>query len=67
MISRSDTVNLANMPVSSEAPFGENLPAGAEKLVGLFPYEDSSSAKNNWKVSVFEKTPPVRPGHIRWQ
>lgn len=47
------------MPVSTEAPFGEHLPTGAKMLVGLFPYEDPSRAKNEWKVTTFEKTPLV--------
>lgn len=57
MISRGDTVNLSNMPVATETAFGEDLPTGAKKLVELYPYEDPSKAKNEWKVTVFEKTP----------
>jgi aminopeptidase 2 len=60
LVSKSDTVNLSNMPVASETPHGESLPTGAKNLARLFPYEDESAAKNEWKVTVFEKSPPVR-------
>ncbi|KAF9504838.1 hypothetical protein BS47DRAFT_1438322 [Hydnum rufescens UP504] len=44
LISRSDTVSLSNMPASSEVPHGSN---------------NSPGAQNEWKVTVFEKTPPM--------
>jgi aminopeptidase 2 len=49
------------MPATSENPHGINVPAGAAKLVELYPFENPLSAQNEWKVTVFEKTPPVCP------
>lgn len=47
------------MPAASEGPYGEIIPTGPKMLVRLFPYADPSKAKNEWKITTFEKTPPV--------
>jgi aminopeptidase 2 len=60
MISRSETVNLGNMPAVSEVPHGKSVPVGVTKLTELYPFENEASAQNEWKVTTFEKTPPVR-------
>ncbi|KAF8311309.1 hypothetical protein DL93DRAFT_2229778 [Clavulina sp. PMI_390] len=62
LISRSETTSLSNMPATSEHPYnasGEGLPAGAKMLVSLYPHADPSKAANEWKVTTFEKSPPM--------
>ncbi|KAF8325549.1 uncharacterized protein EI90DRAFT_2931912 [Cantharellus anzutake] len=59
LISRSDTVNLSNMPSISEIPLisGQNAsdePVGVKGLREVFGTDGEG-----WKVTVFEKTPKV--------
>ena len=69
MISRSDTVNLSNMPVVSEKPFAETSESEKDgkaigKLAKMFSLKSettSSDATKGWKITRFEKTPLVRP------
>lgn len=48
------------MPVLSESPHEKDVLAGSSRLAELYPFKDASVASNEWKVTSFEKTPPVR-------
>ncbi|OAX41307.1 hypothetical protein K503DRAFT_848469 [Rhizopogon vinicolor AM-OR11-026] len=61
MISRNDTVNLSNMPITSEEiykPKATNVEdPSLEALFSKLTAEDSPEAR--WKISKFETTPPM--------
>lgn len=67
LISREDTVSLSNMPAISEKPFIENevsddKKGGVSKLVKMkmkTKVEGSTVNTKGWKITAFEKTPPV--------
>lgn len=58
MISRADTTNLSNMPVLSEGPY---VPTEAEEGIGKLTklFAKLSMEGKDWKVTKFDKTPPV--------
>lgn len=63
MISRTDTVNLSNMPASSEKIYQpeeqtQGTPLG-KWLAGL-----TNEPKDKWKITKFETTPPVSLFHF---
>ncbi|KAG8910494.1 Aminopeptidase 2 mitochondrial, partial [Tulasnella sp. 408] len=69
MISRADTVNLSNMPVTSEKPFldaassseSDKGPQNLDKLAKMFSLKSEDTTGDTvgrgWKVTKFERTP----------
>lgn len=72
MISREDTVSLSNMSATSEKPFiegeiSESEKGGVGKLVKMkmkTKVEGSTLNKKGWKITTFEKSPPVSALHV---
>jgi aminopeptidase 2 len=68
LISREDTVSLSNMPATNEKPFvesevSESDKGGVGKLVKMkmkTKVEGAAVNKKGWKITTFEKSPPVR-------
>ncbi|KAG9049074.1 Aminopeptidase 2 mitochondrial [Tulasnella sp. UAMH 9824] len=68
MISRADTVNLSNMPITSEKPFldatsseSDKGPQNLGELAKMLSLESEGTAGNavgkGWKITKFERTP----------
>lgn len=74
MISRADTVNLSNMPITSEKPFidsgatfsseSDKGPQNLGKLAKMFSLKSEDTTGDTvgrgWKITKFERTPLVR-------
>lgn len=61
MISRTDTVNLSNMPSESEKPF---IQAEAEELEVVMASLSLNDVKG-WKITKFQETPIVSSAPCR--
>jgi hypothetical protein len=57
MISRSDTINISNMPVASEHDLASADPSQYKDALSMFA--DANAAKG-WKQTTFQATPLVR-------
>lgn len=68
LISRQDTVSLSNMPATEEYPLTQTVDEDADTSLGrlkrilasLSANEPTEKSSTGWKVTKFEKSPPVR-------
>jgi len=60
MISRSNTVSLSNMPVVSEKVYSTGADPVDDSLASSFAALSIGEVNNQWKITRFEKSPPVR-------
>ena len=60
MISRSNTVNLSNMPVASEKVYSTGADPVDDSLASSFAALSIGEVNDQWKITRFEKSPPVR-------
>ena len=59
MISRANTVNLSNMPVQSEKTFFAGKDSSDDSLVSSLSALHIGEVNDQWKITHFEKSPPV--------
>jgi aminopeptidase 2 len=59
MISRPDTVNLSNMPVASEKVYSTGMNSADDSLASSIAALSIGEVNNQWKITRFEKSPPV--------
>ena len=60
MISRSNTVNLSNMPVKSEKVYSASTDSPDDSLASSLASLHIGEVSDQWKITHFEKSPPVR-------
>ena len=60
MISRSNTVNLSNMPVESEKVYSTGVNSNDDTLASSLSALSIGEVNDQWKITRFEKSPPVR-------
>ena len=60
MISRANTVNLSNMPVVSEKVYSIGTNSADDSLASSLATLSISEINDQWKITRFEKSPPVR-------
>lgn len=60
MISRANTVNLSNMPVKSEGIYSAGMDSFVDSLASSLAALRIGEVKDQWKITHFEKSPPVR-------
>jgi aminopeptidase 2 len=60
MVSRSNTVNLSNMAVTSEEVYKQGSNIDDDALVSKLSALSIGSVTDLWKITRFETTPPVR-------
>ena len=60
MISRANTVNLSNMPVQSEKLYSTDMDSSDGSLISYLTSLRIGEASDQWKITRFEKSPPVR-------
>ena len=60
MISRANTVNLSNMPVISEEGYPASTGPSDDYLASSLDFVHIGEANDRWKITHFEKSPPVR-------
>ena len=65
MISRTNTVNLSNMPVVSEKVYSTGTDSANDSLASSLAALSIGEVNNQWKITRFEKSPPVRITLIR--
>ena len=59
MISRANTSNLSNMPVESEKNYSTGTDSSDDSLASSLAALHIGGVTNQWKVTRFEKSPPV--------
>ena len=59
MISRANTVNLSNMPVKSEMVYSSGVNSSDDSLVSSLAALRIGEVNDHWKITRFEKSPPV--------
>jgi aminopeptidase 2 len=60
MISRASTVNLSNMPVVSEKVYSTGKDSADDSLASSLAALSVGEVNDQWKITCFEKSPPVR-------
>ena len=60
MISRTNTVNLSNMPVASEKVYSTGADSVDDSLASSLAALSIGEVNDQWKITRFEKSPPVR-------
>lgn len=60
MISRANTVNLSNMPVKSEKVYSTGTNSSDDSLASSLAALRIGEVNDQWKITSFEKSPPVR-------
>lgn len=60
MISRVNTVNLSNMPVVSEGVSNTGKNSSDDSLASSLAALHIGEVNDQWKITRFEKSPPVR-------
>ena len=60
MVSRANTVNLSNMPVVSEEPCSTDTGSTDDSLASSLSALCIGKVDDRWKITRFEKSPPVR-------
>jgi aminopeptidase 2 len=60
MISRANTVNLSNMPVESEMVYSTGINTSDDSLASSLAVLHIGEVNDQWKITRFEKSPPVR-------
>lgn len=60
MVSRSNTVNLSNMPVESEGPYSAGTDSTDDSLASALAAFTIGETNDQWKITRFAKSPPVR-------
>jgi len=60
MISRTNTVNLSNMPVASEKVYSTGTDSADDSLASSLAALSIGEVNDQWKITRFEKSPPVR-------
>jgi len=60
MVSRANTVNLSNMPVASEEPCSAGTGTAGDSLAASLSALCIDEVDDQWKITHFEKSPPVR-------
>ncbi|KIP07998.1 hypothetical protein PHLGIDRAFT_105051 [Phlebiopsis gigantea 11061_1 CR5-6] len=69
LISRADTVNLANMPATSEHIYTPSLtesPDTVSWLTAKLSALTTGSSEDKWKITTFENTPPMSTYIVAW-
>ena len=64
MISRANTVNLSNMPVQSEMVYSTGANSSDDTLASSLAALRIGEVNDQWKITRFEKSPPVRTALI---
>ena len=59
MISRTNTVNLSNMPVESEMVYSTGVNSSDDSLVSSLAALRVGEVNDQWKITRFERSPPV--------
>ena len=60
MISRVNTVNLSNMPAVSEKTYSTGADSSDDSLAHSLATLSIGGVNNQWKITRFQKSPPVR-------
>ena len=68
MVSRADTVNLANMPATSEHVYTPSLQESTDVVTWLSSKLSAltTGEPDQWKITTFEKTPPMSTYIVAW-